>query len=44
MGLACRFEQWRGPAARCDEHATAYRAAVVLNAIIARTQTIVRHT
>lgn len=33
----CRIKQWRGLATRYDKHATTYRAAVVLNAVIART-------
>ncbi len=40
MGLACRLEQWRDLAPRYDAHALAYRAAVVLNAVIAWTQAI----
>lgn len=34
----CRIKQWRGLATRYDKHAVIYRAAVVLNAVIARTQ------
>lgn len=36
----CRLKQWRGLATRYDKHATNYRAAVVLNAVIAWTQTL----
>ncbi len=32
------LKQWRGLATRYDKHATTYRAAVVLNAVIAWTQ------
>jgi hypothetical protein len=31
----CHIKQWRGLATRYDKHATVYRAAVVLNAVIA---------
>jgi transposase len=31
----CHLKQWRGLATRYDKHATTYRAAVVLNAVIA---------
>lgn len=31
----CRLKQWRGLATRYDKHAVIYRAAVVLNAVIA---------
>ncbi|PZU43536.1 MAG: IS5 family transposase [Microbacterium sp.] len=31
----CRIKQWRGLATRYDKHAVIYRAAVVLNAVIA---------
>ena len=34
----CHLKQWRGLATRYDKHATTYRAAVVLNAVIASTQ------
>jgi transposase len=34
----CHLKQWRGLATRYDKHATTYRAAVVLNAVIAWTQ------
>lgn len=34
----CRIKQRRGLATRYDKHAIAYRAAVVLNAVIARTR------
>ena len=34
----CRIKQWRGLATRYDKHAVTYRAAVVLNAVIAWTQ------
>ena len=33
----CHLKQWRGLATRYDKHATTYRAAVVLNAVIAWT-------
>jgi transposase len=36
----CRLKQWRGLATRYDKHATNYRAAVVLNAVIAWTQAL----
>lgn len=36
----CRLKQWRGLATRYDKHAPNYRAAVVLNAVIAWTQTL----
>lgn len=31
----CHLKQWRGLATRYDKHATIYRAAVILNAVIA---------
>jgi transposase len=34
----CHIKQWRGLATRYDKHANVYRAAVVLNAVIARTR------
>lgn len=34
----CRIKQWRGLATRYDKHAVTYRAAVVLNAVIAWTR------
>lgn len=34
----CHLKQWRGLATRYDKHATTYRAAIVLNAIIAWTR------
>lgn len=34
----CHLKQWRGLATRYDKYATTYRAAVVLNAVIAWTQ------
>jgi transposase len=34
----CHIKQWRGLATRYDKHATVYRAAVVLNAVIAWTR------
>jgi transposase len=34
----CRLKHWRGLATRYDKHATTYRAAVVLNAVIAWTR------
>ncbi len=34
----CHLKQWRGLATRYDKHATTYRAAVVLNAVIAWTR------
>lgn len=34
----CHIKQWRGRATRYDKHATVYRAAVVLNAVIAWTR------
>ncbi len=34
----CRLKQWRGLVTRYGKHAVTYRAAVVLNTIIARTQ------
>lgn len=34
----CRIKQWRGLATRYDKHAITYRAAVVLNAVIAWTK------
>jgi len=36
----CRIKQWRGLATRYDKHAVIYRAAVVLNAVIAWTKTL----
>ena len=36
----CRIKQWRGLATRYDKHAVVYRAAVVLNAVIAWTKTL----
>ena len=33
----CPIKQWRGIATRYDKHALTYRAAVVLNAVIAWT-------
>jgi transposase len=33
----CHLKQWRGLATRYDKHATIYRAAVILNAVIAWT-------
>ncbi|WP_390178637.1 IS5 family transposase [Microbacterium sp. MTN4-26] len=36
----CRIKQWRGIATRYDKHAVIYRAAVVLNAIIAWTKAL----
>ncbi len=37
-GNYCRIKQWRGLATRYDKHAVTYRAAVVLNAVIAWTK------
>ncbi len=34
----CHLKQWRGLATRYDKHTTVYRAAVVLNTVIAWTQ------
>lgn len=34
----CHLKQWRGLATRYDKHATTYRSAVVLNAVIAWTR------
>ena len=34
----CHIKQWRGVAARYDKHAIVYRAAVLLNAVIAWTR------
>ena len=34
----CDIKQWRGLATRFDKHAVIYRAAVVLNAVIAWTR------
>ena len=34
----CHTKQWRGLATRYDKHAIAYRAAVILNAVIAWTR------
>ncbi len=34
----CHIKQWRGLATRYDKHAITYRAAVLLNAVIAWTQ------
>lgn len=34
----CHLKQWRGLATRYDKHATTYRSAIVLNAVIARTR------
>ncbi len=34
----CHLKQWRGLATRYDKHATTYRAAVVLHAVITWTQ------
>ena len=34
----CHIKQWRGLATRYDKHAVVYRAAVVLNAVIAWTR------
>lgn len=34
----CHLKQWRGLATRYDKHARTYRAAVVLNAVIAWTR------
>ena len=34
----CHLKQWRGLATRYDKHAITYRAAVVLNAVIAWTR------
>lgn len=34
----CHMKQWRGLATRYDKHATIYRAAVVLNAVVAWTK------
>ena len=31
----CHLKQWRGLATRYDKHATIYRAAIILNAVIA---------
>ena len=36
----CRIKQWRGLATRYDKHAVIYRAAVVLDAVIAWTKTL----
>lgn len=34
----CRIKQWRGLATRYDKHAIIYRAAVILNVVIAWTK------
>ena len=34
----CHLKQWRGLATRYDKHATTYRAAIVLNAVLTWTQ------
>lgn len=34
----CHLKQWRGLATRYDKHAIVYRAAVILNAVIAWTK------
>lgn len=34
----CRLKQWRGLATRYDKHAVNYRAAVILNTVLAWTQ------
>lgn len=34
----CHLQQWRGLATRYDKHAIVYRAAVILNAVIAWTR------
>lgn len=34
----CHLKQWRGLATRYDKHATTYRAAVILHAVIAWTR------
>lgn len=36
----CHLKQWRGLATRYDKHAIVYRAAVILNAVIAWTKRI----
>lgn len=36
----CHTKQWRGLATRFDKHAITYRAAVILNAVIAWTKTL----
>ncbi len=36
----CRLKQWRGLATRYDKHAINYRAAVILNTVIAWTKTL----
>ncbi|MDQ1719320.1 MAG: hypothetical protein QOE89_3273 [Pseudonocardiales bacterium] len=36
----CHIKQWRGLATRYDKRATVYRAAVVLNAVIAWTRVL----
>jgi transposase len=36
----CHIKQWRGLATRYDKHAVIYRAAVVLNAVIAWTKAL----
>ncbi|WP_253865897.1 IS5 family transposase [Prauserella halophila] len=36
----CHLTQWRGLATRYDKHATIYRAAIILNAVIAWTRQI----
>lgn len=36
----CHLKQWRGLATRYDKHAIVYRAAVVLNAVIAWAKTL----
>lgn len=35
-----RLQQWRGLATRFDKHAVNYRAAVLLNTVIARTRAL----
>ena len=36
----CHIKQWRGLATRYDKHAVIYRAAVVLNAVLAWTRAL----
>ncbi|MGV2901376.1 IS5/IS1182 family transposase, partial [Microbacterium sp. AGC62] len=36
----CHLKQWRGLATRYDKHAIVYRAAVILNAVLAWTKTL----
>ena len=39
----CTIKQWRGLATRYDKHAVVYRAAVVLNAVLAWSRLLAEH-